>query len=109
VVALRAAPALQVAAVGEREVARCVEFGLGAVSPSEHPCATGRACRHSSRGAPEGGTSVLTTNPVTGVRVPRQSTVPTDMSPFTEEELEAAYDGWRQQNARLAEILLVLG
>jgi hypothetical protein len=31
------------------------------------------------------------------------------MSPFTEEELEAAYDGWRQQNARLAEILLVLG
>ena len=51
----------------------------------------------------------LTTKPVTGVRVPRQSTVSTDMSPFTEEELGAAYDGWRQHNARPAEILLVLG
>ena len=51
----------------------------------------------------------ILTNPVTGVRVPRQSTVPTEMSPFTEEELESAYRGWQQENARLADILLVLG
>jgi integrase len=51
----------------------------------------------------------ILTNPVTGVRVPRQSTVPTEMSPFSEEELEAAYRGWQRENARLADILLVLG
>jgi integrase len=30
------------------------------------------------------------------------------MSPFTEEQLEAAYLGWHQQNPRLAEMLLIL-
>jgi integrase len=48
-------------------------------------------------------------NPVTGVRVPRQSAVPTEVSPFTEEELEAAYRGWQERNPLLADVLLVLG
>ena len=49
------------------------------------------------------------TNPVTGVRVPKQSAEPTEMLPFTEAELQAAYERWVEVDARLADILLVLG
>ncbi len=99
--------ALQVAAVTDREIARCFEHWIGG-GYSE-----GTAVRHraslSAFFAWCARERYILTNPVTGVRVPRQSTVPTEMSPFTEEELETAYRGWRQKNARLAEILLVLG
>ena len=52
---------------------------------------------------------LIVTNPVTGVRVPKQSAEPTEMLPFTEAELEAAYERWAEVDARLADILLVLG
>jgi integrase len=99
--------ALQVAAVTDREIARCFEYWIGS-GYSE-----GTAVRHraslSAFFAWCARERYILTNPVTGVRVPRQSTVPTEMSPFNEEELETAYRGWHQENARLAAILLVLG
>ena len=49
------------------------------------------------------------TNPVTGVKVPKQSDEKTEMNPFTEDEFEAPYLEWRQQDDRLADMLLVLG
>lgn len=48
-------------------------------------------------------------NPVTAVKVPKGSQERTEMHPFTEDELEAAYKVWRAQDERLADILLVLG
>lgn len=52
---------------------------------------------------------LIVTNPVTGVRVPKQSAEPTEMLPFIEAELQAAYQRWAEVDARLADILLVLG
>lgn len=52
---------------------------------------------------------LIATNPVTGVKVPKGSEERTELHPFTEEELEAAYLEWRSRNERLADILLVLG
>lgn len=51
----------------------------------------------------------IVSNPVTGVMVPKQSDEREEMNPFTENELEEAYEDWRVRNPRLAEILLVLG
>jgi integrase len=99
--------ALQVAAIGEREVARCFEYWIGR-GLSERTAVRYRASLSAFFGWCARERYILV-NPVTGVRVPRQSTVPTEMSPFTEEELEAAYRGWREQNVRLADVLLVLG
>lgn len=99
--------ALQVAAVGEREIARCFEHWISR-GLSERTAVRYRASLSAFFGWCARERYVLT-NPVTGVRVPRQSTVPTEMSPFTEEELEAAYRGWRAANPRLADVLLVLG
>ena len=99
--------ALQVAAVGEREIARCFEHWISR-GFAERTAARYRASLSSFLGWCARERYILS-NPVTGVRVPRQSAVPTEMSPFTEEELEEAYWGWQQQNQRLAEVLLVLG
>ena len=52
---------------------------------------------------------LIATNPVTAVPVPKSSEERTEMNPFTEDELETAYRAWHEQNARLADILLVLG
>jgi hypothetical protein len=41
------------------------------------------------------------------VRVPKQSAEPTEMLPFTEGELEAAYERWAELDARLADKVLV--
>ena len=98
--------ALQVAAVTDREIARCFEYSIGG-GYSE-----GTAVRHraslSAFFAWCTRERYILTNPVTGVRVPRQSTVPTEMSPFTEEELETAYRGSAPETAP-RRILLVLG
>lgn len=51
---------------------------------------------------------LISTNPVTGTRVPRQSTEMHEMQPFSEGELEAAYQAWRQQNHHLADVFLVI-
>ncbi|MEU6135510.1 tyrosine-type recombinase/integrase [Nocardioides sp. NPDC047086] len=48
-------------------------------------------------------------NPVTGAKVPKQSDERTEMNPFPESDLEAAYEVWQERNKRLADILLVLG
>jgi integrase len=52
---------------------------------------------------------LILSNPVLGVRVPRQSAESVEMLPFSEDELEAAYEGWAEVDQRLADILLVLG
>lgn len=48
-------------------------------------------------------------NPVTATKVPRSSDEPTEMLPFTEEELEVAWSRWSERNRRLADIMLLLG
>lgn len=48
-------------------------------------------------------------NPVTLTKVPRSSDEPTEMLPFTEEELELAWAKWSARNRRLADIMLLLG
>lgn len=98
---------LQVAAVTDREVARCFEHWIGK-GLSERTAVRYRACLSSFFSWCVRERYILT-NPVTGVRVPRQSTVPTEMSPFTESALEEAYLGWKEHNPRLADILLALG
>lgn len=52
---------------------------------------------------------LIVANPVTDVRVPKQSAEPTEMLPFAEAELEAAYELWAEIDRRLADVLLVLG
>lgn len=52
---------------------------------------------------------LILSNPVFGVRVPKQSAESVEMLPFSEDELEAAYEGWADVDRRLADILLVLG
>lgn len=51
---------------------------------------------------------LIAANPVTGVRVPKGSHVRTEMRPFTEEELEAAYARWREKDEHLADVLLIM-
>jgi integrase len=52
---------------------------------------------------------LILNNPVFGVKVPRQSAEPVEMLPFSEVELETAYEEWAEVDQRLADILLVLG
>ena len=51
----------------------------------------------------------ITANPVTGVRVPKSSAEKTEMTPWTEAELEERYRAWKKYDERLADILLVMG
>lgn len=99
--------AVQVAAVTDREIARCFEHwistGLSENSAVRHRASLSAFFAWCVR------ERYIATNPVTGVRVPRQSTVPTEMAPFTEDELEAAYKAWHGANPRLADVLIVLG
>ena len=99
--------ALQVAAVSEREISRCFERwisdGFAERTALRYRASLSSFFTWCSR------ERYILSNPVTGVRVPRQSAVPTEMSPFTEEQLEEAYRGWHQENPRLAEVLLILG
>ncbi|HEY9409638.1 MAG TPA: tyrosine-type recombinase/integrase [Jiangellaceae bacterium] len=52
---------------------------------------------------------LIVANPVTGTAVPKSSDETTEMLPFTEDELEAAYLQWRKADPHLADVLLVLG
>ncbi|MDR7313603.1 integrase [Nocardioides luteus] len=51
----------------------------------------------------------IVSNPVNGVKVPKQSDQKDEMNPFTEAELEEVYEDLRVRNPRLADVLLVLG
>lgn len=99
--------ALQVAGVGDREIARCFEYWIS-IGLAERTAVRYRASLSAFFGWCARERYILA-NPVTGVRVPRQSTVPTEMAPFTEDQLEDAYRDWRAINERLADILLILG
>lgn len=52
---------------------------------------------------------LIATNPVTNTRVPKPSEEAIEMRPFTEAELEDAYAVWKEKDARLADVLLVMG
>ena len=48
------------------------------------------------------------TNPGTGESVPKSSEERVEMCPWSEDDLEDAYLGWRTENAHLADVFLVL-
>lgn len=52
---------------------------------------------------------LIVSNPVSGVGVPKSSDEPTEMMPFTENDLEAVYLRWHRADPHLADVLLVLG
>lgn len=52
---------------------------------------------------------LIAANPVTNTRVPKPSEEAIEMHPFTEAELEDAYVIWKEKDARLADVLLVMG
>lgn len=99
--------AVHVAAVSGREVARTFETLL-ASGLMESSVVRYRASLSSFFGwcVRE---KLIVSNPVMGVRVPRQSAETTEMLPFTETELEAAHERWSSADPRLADVLLVLG
>ncbi|MBO0812109.1 MAG: tyrosine-type recombinase/integrase [Microlunatus sp.] len=97
----------ELGSVSDREIARCFETWLSG-GLSEKSTQRYRASLSVFFGWCVRERLILT-NPVLGVRVPKQSTEPVEMQPFTEDELEAAYARWHAKNARLADILLVLG
>lgn len=98
--------ALQVSAVSGREVARSFE-ALLAVGLAEGSVVRFRASLSSffSWCVRE---KLILANPVTGVRVPRQSDETDEMDPFSEVELEEVYATWHAAEPRLADVLLVL-
>ena len=99
--------ALQVGSVSGREVARSFEAllarGLGHNSVVRYRASLSVFFAWCVR------EKLIATNPVTAVRVPRSSAPPTEMQPFTEDELEAAWLVWRERDPRLADVMLVLG
>ncbi len=107
---LRLAPtsllALQVSAVSGREVARSFEALLA------RGLAEGSVVRYraslSSFFAWCVREKVIVANPVTGVRVPRQSHEVDEMDPFTEAQLEEVHAAWAELSSDLADVLLVL-
>ncbi len=99
--------ALHVSAVSGREVARSFETLL-ASGLAESSVVRYRASLSAFFGWCVREKLILS-NPVLAVRVPRQSAESVEMLPFSEDELEAAYEGWTEVDQRLADILLVLG
>lgn len=99
--------ALQVSAVSEREVARSFETllraGLSEGSVVRYRASLSAFFAWCVR------EKLLTHNPVTGTRVPKSSEEPVEMRPWTEDELEAAFEQWRGEDTHLADVLLVLG
>ncbi|GAA1860621.1 tyrosine-type recombinase/integrase [Myceligenerans crystallogenes] len=113
---------MHLSAVSDREVARSFELLLAG--------APARSKKHQGGRAPERLTSsavvryraslsaffgwcvrekLIAVNPVTNTRVPKSSEEAVEMNPFTETELERAYADWTKRDARLADILLVMG
>jgi integrase len=98
--------ALHVGAVSGREVARSFETLLRS-GLSESSVVRYRASLSSFFGwcVRE---KLIVANPVTDVKVPRSSDERVEMQPWTEEELENVYLTWQQEDAHLADVLLVL-
>lgn len=98
--------ALQLSAVTDREVARSFEAllgrGLAESSVVRYRASLSTFFAWCVR------ERLIGSNPVTVAKVPKQSVEAVEMLPFTEDELEAAYDEWRGRNERLADIFLVL-
>ena len=98
---------LHLAAVSQREVARSFEVllasGLAESSVVRYRASLSAFFAWCVR------ERLILTNPVSGVRVPRQSAETVEMMPFTEEQLEAAHAVWAELDVRLADVLLVLG
>lgn len=96
--------ALQVASVTGREVARAFEALLAS------GLAEGSVVRYRASLSAFFGwcvrEKVIVSNPVTGVRVPRQSDEAEEMDPFP--ELEAAHAVWASMSSHLADVMLVL-
>ena len=99
--------ALQVAVVSGREVARAFETlltsGLMESSVVRYRASLSAFFGWCVR------EKLIVANPVIGVMVPKQSAESTEMLPFTEAELEVAYERWAVMDERLADVLLVLG
>lgn len=98
--------AMRLSAVSEREVARSFETllgrGLAESSVVRYRASLSAFCGWCVR------EKLIASNPVTAVRVPKQSVEATEMFPFSEAELEAAYLRWSLENQRLADVLLVM-
>lgn len=99
--------AMQVSAVSEREVARSYETlirgGLSERSVVRYRASLSSFFAWCVR------EKIVSRNPVTGTRVPRSSEEPVEMRPWTEAELETAWERWREHDPHLADVLLVLG
>lgn len=99
--------AMQVSAVSEREVARSfetlIQSGLSERSVVRYRASLSSFFAWCVR------EKIIVRNPVTGTKVPRSSEEPTEMRPWTEAELEAAYAQWHEHDPHLADVLLVLG
>ena len=97
---------MQVASISEREVARVFERlladGLAESSVVRYRASLSVFFAWCVR------EKYIVSNPVIGVTVPKQSEEREEMNPFTEDELEEAYEVWKQRNQRLADIFLVL-
>ena len=98
--------ALHVSAVSGREVARSFE-ALLADGLAESSVRRFRASL-SSFFAWCVREKIVVANPVTGVRVPKQSGEVEEMDPFSEEALEAAHAEWSAISPHLADLMLVL-
>ncbi|MGL5862720.1 MAG: tyrosine-type recombinase/integrase, partial [Phycicoccus sp.] len=98
--------ALQVASVSGREIARAFE-ALLADGLAESSVVRVRASL-SAFFAWCVREKVVLTNPVLGVRVPKQSREVDEMDPFTEAEIEAVHAEWSTCSPALAAVLLVL-
>ena len=99
--------AMQVSAISEREVARSfeslIQHGLSERSVVRYRASLSSFFAWCVR------EKIIVRNPVAGTRVPRSSEEPTEMRPWTEAELEAAYERWHEHDPHLADVLLVLG
>lgn len=98
---------MSISAVTDREIARTFELllrsGLDELSVVRYRASLssffGWAVRE----------RLIAHNPVRDTQVPHSAEARREMMPFTERELEAAYQGWREHDQRLADIFLVLG
>lgn len=98
--------ALQISAVSEREIARSFEAlirsGLAESSVTRYRASLSAFFGWCVR------EKIIGRNPVAATRVPRSSDEPTEMRPWTEEELEAVYEQWRAEDPQLADVLMVM-
>lgn len=98
--------ALHLSTVSGREIARTFEALLG-MGLSEASVVRNRSSLSAffSLCVRE---KLIISNPVIGIRVPRQSAEVKEMQPFAESELEAAYVRWQHQNQHLVDVFLVI-